>query len=416
MLTHALSWRAPARALLVLLALAGMVFGTTPAASASPRTAAEEAGESILLEMHQRARTAPHEFTGATASPAPPLEAWTDLRDSARRWSTAMAQGRCPGGAHLCHNTTANGGPGYVNELCCWSRAGENVGWTSFTVAGSRPTDAELRVAVRQLMRAYMGSAVHRGNILDPGFGHLGASLALVDAGQGRWRLHSATVFRQHDGSPIDGEPIEIVGSPNAVTLRSPTTNGTCREVPKTRFPDLDPRSTVGVAAGCLGDRDITHGRPDGTFGPAGNVSRAQMASFLVRLLDQMGRPAPTASTSPFRDVSGPHAGAIARLHAAGIVHGVDARTYAGADGVTRGQMASFLARTYAYAANQQLPVGSATFRDVASSTHRDNILRLAEAGIAAGTGSGSYSPARKVTRGQMALFLTRLLDHHEVG
>lgn len=405
--------RARLRAVTVLVAIAALLVGLAPPAPAAPRTDLEAVAETMLAELHVLARTSPSQFGVSSSRAARPFEAWGDLRDTARRWSDAQARGRCPGTSIICHNTVANGGPGYSNEFCCWSRTAENVGWTGFAVAGSRPTERELRDAARQLMNAYMRSASHRDAILDPAFDHFGTSLSLVDTGRGTWRMISTTVFRQHDGRPIDSEPIPVSGSPTSATLLSPTASGTCRTVPETRFRDLDPRSTVGVAAGCLGDRGITSGHPDGTYRPEGVVNRAQMASFLVRTLDDLGRPAPAATGAPFRDVSGPHAGAIARLHAAGITGGRTDGTFGPGDNVTRGQMAAFLARTYEYAAGQRLPSGPLTFRDIRGTTHEADIVRLASAGIAAGTGSGDFSPSRRVTRGQMAQFLTRLLERH---
>jgi hypothetical protein len=75
--------------------------------------------------------------------------------------------------------------------------------------------------------------------------------------------------------------------------------------------------------------------------------------------------------------------------------------------------MASFLARAYEYAARQPLPSGPLTFRDIQGDPHTGNIRRLAHAGIAAGTGPRTFEPDRDVTRGQMALFLTRLMERY---
>jgi hypothetical protein len=85
--------------------------------------------------------------------------------------------------------------------------------------------------------------------------------------------------------------------------------------------------------------------------------------------------------------------------------------TYAPTEQVTRGQMASFIARTLVQsrADDAVLPAGGADqFSDIASSTHRDAINRLARAGIVKGlTGAGGrFDPQAFITRAQMASFI----------
>lgn len=73
---------------------------------------------------------------------------------------------------------------------------------------------------------------------------------------------------------------------------------------------------------------------------------------------------------------------------------------------VTRGQMASFLSKAF------DLPEGSGgRFSDVSDSPHTDGIYKLAAAGITVGDGQGRFYPGRPVTRGQMATFLARALQ-----
>src|SRR3954447_5051859 len=50
-------------------------------------------------------------------------------------------------------------------------------------------------------------------------------------------------------------------------------------------------------------------------------------------------------------------------------------------------------------------------FTDVGAGPHHDNVLCLATAGITQGTSPGVYSPDTLVTRGQMATFLARWID-----
>ncbi len=56
-------------------------------------------------------------------------------------------------------------------------------------------------------------------------------------------------------------------------------------------------------------------------------------------------------------------------------------------------------------------PTSSNPFKDDDGNIHEPAAAGLAAAGIATGTGSETFSPAAAVTRGQMATFLARTLD-----
>jgi glucose/arabinose dehydrogenase len=87
----------------------------------------------------------------------------------------------------------------------------------------------------------------------------------------------------------------------------------------------------------------ITGGCGGGRFCPDGTVTREQMASFLARALHL-----PTTSKDFFSDDnSSPHEGDINRVAAAGITGGCDTNRYCPRSTVTRAQMASFLVRAF---------------------------------------------------------------------
>jgi hypothetical protein len=122
----------------------------------------------------------------------------------------------------------------------------------------------------------------------------------------------------------------------------------------------------------------------------------------------------PGTYPDPFRDVAGSvHAPAIRCLAAADITRGSrDPALYLPLNVVTRGQLASFLARSYEAATGAVLPPGPDRFPDDDGSPHERNIDALARAGVIAGVGDGTrFAPNATVTRGQMASLLARFLD-----
>ena len=147
-----------------------------------------------------------------------------------------------------------------------------------------------------------------------------------------------------------------------------------------------------GITVGCSAER----------YCPDDPVTRSQMATFLVRALAL-----PATATDYFSDDTGSvHEANINRVAAAGITSGCAPAKYCPNDVVTRGAMASFLARAFA------LPSTTTDyFSDDTGTTHEVNINRVAAAGITSGCSPTTYCPAASVTRGQMAAFLRRALQ-----
>ncbi len=144
-----------------------------------------------------------------------------------------------------------------------------------------------------------------------------------------------------------------------------------------------------GITTGCGGSR----------FCPKDNISRQQMASFLVR-----AKGLPATTTDFFTDDEGSiHEDDINRLAAAGIATGCGGGRFCPTSSVSREQMASFLVRA------KGLPATVTDFfTDDEGSIHEDDINSLAASGITTGCSAGLFCPTREVTREQMAAFLHR--------
>ena len=98
----------------------------------------------------------------------------------------------------------------------------------------------------------------------------------------------------------------------------------------------------------CMRALGLSLGTGDGTYGPDRELTRGQMASFLVRLWrDVLGRECPEGRT-PFTDVAGSvHADNIGCLYHLGITMGKTPTAYAPRSDLTASQISRFLFRTY---------------------------------------------------------------------
>jgi hypothetical protein len=110
---------------------------------------------------------------------------------------------------------------------------------------------------------------------------------------------------------------------------------------------------------------------------------------------------------APFRDVplGHTHAKAIRSLADQRITSGCTPTAFCPGDRVTRAQMATFLSRA------ASLPAGRpGAFRDD-SGVHQKGVDALAAAGITDGCGGGRYCPTEHITREQVASLLQRALE-----
>jgi hypothetical protein len=148
-----------------------------------------------------------------------------------------------------------------------------------------------------------------------------------------------------------------------------------------------------------------------GPSAPVTREQMASFIARLVDATDADLPPASAAPDAFGDDETSGHEGNINRLAAAGIVGGTGRGRYSPQGTVARAQMATFIARAAAFVRGAPLPAGQNAFGDDEGSTHAANIDAVAAAGIAAGTAPGTFSPASGVSRGQMAGFLARLAD-----
>lgn len=182
-------------------------------------------------------------------------------------------------------------------------------------------------------------------------------------------------------------------------------------DVAGSSFSDIS-GSVHASAIACLRWYEIGRGATETSFGEGGGVTRAQMATFLARMLTKAEIELPADAPDAFPDDDATtHEAAINALAALGIVSGSSDGTYRPDQVVAREQMASFLARAAELIAEAELVDDGDYFADDDRSVHQTAVDKLAGLGIVAGRGPGAFDPAGQVTRGQMASFLMRLVD-----
>lgn len=182
--------------------------------------------------------------------------------------------------------------------------------------------------------------------------------------------------------------------------------------VPEDGFTDVPDDNVHEATVDCLVWWRVANGLSATTYKPGAYVNRGQMASFIARLIQESGGTLPDPAPDAFDDDNGlAHERNINRLAAIGVVAGGTDGLYRPAQRVSRAQMATFLVRAYEYRNGASLPAGLDYFADDDGSTHEANINKAAKAGFTGGMSDGSYGASESVRRDQMASFLSRVLD-----
>lgn len=202
--------------------------------------------------------------------------------------------------------------------------------------------------------------------------------------------------------------PLATLASPAAATTTNACPEG---DVPPAGFGDtagnaharsIDCAVWWGVAGGTSSD----------SFGPGGTLTRAQLASMLARLVGRAGLAPTTVIAQGFTDTEqNGHASNIDMMAQLGVVGGYADGTFRPAAVVTRAQVASMLVRLHSNVFDGTFPTGEAAFEDVEGNVHRDAIQRLVAAGITRGMTPTTFAPGGSVTRAQMATFVMRHVD-----
>ena len=181
---------------------------------------------------------------------------------------------------------------------------------------------------------------------------------------------------------------------------------------PEDGFGDVAAGSVHEPSVDCLVWWGVTGGTTWATYQPASGVTRAQMASFVARLVERVGATLPAQPTDHFDDDDGSvHEPRINQLAELGVISGTGPRTFAPGDPVTRGQTAALLVRGYEEATGGELPAATDHFDDDDGTEHEAAIDAAAQTGWAKGVAPRRFAPGQSLRRDEMATFVVRVLD-----
>ncbi len=181
-------------------------------------------------------------------------------------------------------------------------------------------------------------------------------------------------------------------------------------ETTVTQFQDVPPGAFAFDAINLLRGKGITDGCTTTDFCPTENVTRAQMAIFIIRSIF-LGDNFPYPTTQIFNDVPPSSFGYqwIQELSALGITSGCGGGSFCPDDPITREQMAVFIIKAR-YGATTNFPYSPTPhFTDVPVGAFAFSyIQRMDQDGITSGCTTTTYCPDDDVSRAEMAVFIMR--------
>ena len=168
------------------------------------------------------------------------------------------------------------------------------------------------------------------------------------------------------------------------------------------------PGTTVKKTAPKLNTSDhfaYVQGYPDGTVKPAGNITRAETAAILFRLMDDASRKTYYSTKSGFRDVASGswYNTYVATLSNAGVITDSSNGYFRPNEAITRAELAAMLAKF-------SETTGAANyFNDVSAKYWAANAIAIcAKLGWITGYPDGTFRPDKNVTRAELMAMINR--------
>lgn len=154
-------------------------------------------------------------------------------------------------------------------------------------------------------------------------------------------------------------------------------------------------------------------GYEDGTVRPSSNITRAEAATIIYRMMTPESRGKYASKTNSFNDVNAGdwHNNAVSTLTNAGVIKGRTSTTFDPNGNITRGEFATMIGRLFSVTYT-----GGNMFGDLNGHWASQYINLLAKLGIMKGDGNGNANPDANITRAETAAMVNRLLGRMPVS
>ncbi|MFJ8525629.1 S-layer homology domain-containing protein [Bacillus cereus] len=175
-------------------------------------------------------------------------------------------------------------------------------------------------------------------------------------------------------------------------------------------FKDVPSGQWYSKAINEMAAKGIISGMENGIFGLGQDVTRAQVATFMVKAKDITPNSTKTSFTDV--DVNEWYAKYVSAAETNKIMAGIGDNKFGPKDQLTRAQMAQILVNAYGFKADEN---NKKTFNDIDGlswATAKSSIETLASLGLISGYGDGTFQPNKVVSREEAAQFIYNAMDY----
>ncbi|MEG0501924.1 MAG: S-layer homology domain-containing protein, partial [Cellulosilyticaceae bacterium] len=162
-------------------------------------------------------------------------------------------------------------------------------------------------------------------------------------------------------------------------------------------------------------ERGLMKGKTNESFAPNDTLTRAEIAVILERMLDTKN----IKQTSTFKDIKGNewYAEAVLKMNVIGLINGYENEKFAPKENVKRVEVISLIARLLEYIGadisveNPEEILAQYGDVDQIPNWAKKQIAWCVQTGIVSGNEKGNLSPNEAMTRAEMAVVLSKVLD-----
>ncbi|MGH0756389.1 S-layer homology domain-containing protein [Bacillus cereus] len=177
-------------------------------------------------------------------------------------------------------------------------------------------------------------------------------------------------------------------------------------------FKDVPSGQWYSKAINEMAAKGIISGMENGIFGLGQDVTRAQVATFMVKAKDITPNSTKTSFTDV--DVNEWYAKYVSAAETNKIMAGIGDNKFGPKDQLTRAQMAQILVNAYGFKADEN---NKKTFNDIDGlswATAKSSIETLASLGLISGYGDGTFQPNKVVSREEAAQFIYNAMNYNK--
>lgn len=203
----------------------------------------------------------------------------------------------------------------------------------------------------------------------------------------------------------FDARVLDALGNDATVSFAEFTNTYTAAESSE---EDTAPVNTISIAEFTKNHIAYIKGYPDATVRPTGNITRAETATMIYRLLTDARRSEIKTDKNSFRDVTSNfwYHESVSSMAKGNYVLGYQDGTFRGEKTITRAEFVTMLVRFI------QPTKGKKVFSDVDESHWAYNEIGTASAaGWISGYGDGKFGPDKSITRAEVASILNRVMN-----